>query len=417
MVKPAGFPPSCSSMILALAWRSLKDIPLGEGFTLIGCGATQEAQGAKVNLWDSAFVLRGGRRSDELTQFQANGQTFDLLTAEFSAGPMLAPDSEAFPTSVAALADAPVLEQPRIIQVNRAVIQPPVRGDQLLTQDNRLYCQARLRDFTGGLDVEVVESAVPELFGLTSKDEVMEHVNAGTLKPILSRVNARGILKMANGTMKTYIAKISESPLGAKVSAEAMRLSVGLSSIAGDVVMAVPVDRVLDDPLVGLAVRADEAGTIRAYNVFLLVQGTSKTVVEPLGTDGQPLEAQSFRVKSENARCLLSGKEILVDLHGYCDYDTMLQYRLDKDYAVVLVSAWTHDPGSARPLATIESMVKIAHVKPVQDAMMEEWKAALTNDADTTAKRKAGAYESPQKAEYWERPVKKLRRMESEATP
>ena len=195
-----------------------------------------------------------------------DGQTFDLLTAEFSAGPMLAPESEAFPTSIAALADAPVLEQPRIIQVNRVVIQPPVRGDQLLTQDNRLYCQARIRDFTGGHDVEVVETAVPELFGLTSKEEVMEHLNAGTLKPNLARVNARGILKMANGTMKIYIAKISESPLGAKVSAEAMRLSVGLSSIAGDVVMAVPADRVLDDPLLGLAVRADEADPIGAHN-------------------------------------------------------------------------------------------------------------------------------------------------------
>ena len=56
--------------------------------------------------------------------------------------------------------------------------------------------------------------------------------------------------------------------------------------------MAVPADRVLDDPLLGLAVRADEAGPIRAHNVFLLVQGTSKTVVEPLGEEGQPLAAQ-----------------------------------------------------------------------------------------------------------------------------
>ena len=62
-------------------------------------------------------------------------------------------------------------------------------------------------------------------------------------------------------------------------------------------------------------------------------------------------------------------------------------------------------------------MVKIAHVKPVQDAMMEEWKAALTNDADTTAKRASGAYESPQKPEYWDRPTKKLKSMVSEPAP
>ena len=106
-----------------------------------------------------------------------------------------------------------------------------------------------------------------------------------------------------------------------------------------------------------------------------------------------------------------------MDLHGYCDFNGMLQYRLDKDVALVLASAWDQGPGSARPLVTIEYMVKITHVESVRSALMEEWKAALTHDANTTAKRASGAYESPQKAEYWDRPVKKLRRMESEPTP
>ena len=39
--------------------------------------------------------------------------------------------------------------------MNRVVIQPPVRGDQLLTQDNRLYCQARVRDWSGGHDIVI----------------------------------------------------------------------------------------------------------------------------------------------------------------------------------------------------------------------------------------------------------------------
>ena len=69
-------------------------------------------------------------------------------------------------------------------------------------------------------------------------------------------------------------------------------------------------------------------------------------------------------------------------------------------------------------MVTIESIVKITYVDRVRHAMMEEWKAALTRDADTTAKRASGAYESPQKAEYWEESTrKKLRRMESEPTP
>ena len=38
-------------------------------------------------------------------------------------------------------------------------------------------------------------------------------------------------------------------------------------------------------------------------------------------------------------RCLLSAQDTRVDLTGYCDFDTMLQYRLDQDIAFVLVSA------------------------------------------------------------------------------
>ncbi len=56
-------------------------------------------------------------------------------------------------------------------------------------------------------------------------------------------------------------------------------------------------------------------------------------------------------------------------------------------------------------------------MEPVRRALRAGWQVALTKDAELTAKRDSGAYESPQKPEYWDRPVKKLRRMESEATP
>ena len=196
-----------------------------------------------------------------------------------------------------------------------------------------------------------------------------------------------------------------------------MRLSVGLSEITGDVVLPAPADRVYDARLLGLAVRSDHHGLIGAHRVFLLIQGTTATELKPLVEVSVALTDQSFRVKSEKARCLLSAGETFVDLHSYCDFSGMLQYRLDKDVALVLASAWEVGPGSARPVVTIEHMVKITNVDPVRNALMEEWKAVLTQEPNISATRASGAYESPQKAEYWDRPVKKLRRMESEATP
>ena len=60
----------------------------------------------------------------------------------------------------------------------------------------------------------------------------------------------------------------------------------------------------------------------------------------------------------------------------------MLQYRLDKDVALVLASAWVQSPGSARPVVTIENMVKITDVEAVRNALMEEWQAALTQEPE-----------------------------------
>ena len=145
--------------------------------------------------------------------------------------------------------------------------------------------------------------------------------------------------------------------------------------------------------------------------MFLLIQGTTATELKPLVEVSVALTDQSFRAKSAKARCLLSAGETFVDLHGYCDFSTMLQYRLDKDVALVLASAWEVGPGSARPVVTIEHMVKITDVDPVRNSLMEEWKAALTQES---AKRALEEYESPQKAEYWDRAAKMLRRMESE---
>ena len=164
----------------------------------------------------------------------------------------------------------------------------------MLTQDGqRRYASCRLRNWTGGTDVEVVGDAMPVLYGCNDKDEVMAMLQAGTLTPQLRCVNARGVMKCENNVVKTYIAKITPSPLIVTISGHAMRLTLGLSDIVGDVVLAAPADRVGDAPLVGLAARSDDDMPIGAHRILLLVQGTGDSKLEPLGDQGQSLTAQS----------------------------------------------------------------------------------------------------------------------------
>ena len=194
-----------------------------------------------------------------------------------------------------------------------------------------------------------------------------------------------------------------------------MKASLGLSEITGDVVMAAPAERLQDAPLVGLALRSDHVGFVSAHRVLLLVQGTCKSELEPLGDGSQSLTAQSFLVSSKNAKCLLSESDFLLNLHGYCDFQGMLQYRLDKDVALVLVSAWDQHEDTKTVTCTIENMVKVSEIcnRRLKIALQQEWKTALTRNPQ---EQQQDMYQSPQKAEYWERPTKKLRRMESEPT-
>ena len=135
--------------------------------------------------------------------------------------------------------------------------------------------------------------------------------------------------------------------------------------------------------------------------------------LEPLDPECTVLQQQSFRMSSSKARCLLSeaDSEVFGDLHGYCDFKTMLQYRLDTDCALVLASALTVDENCERA-ATVEFMQEVteANKESLRTAVGVEWRTALTNIASTML----DAYTSPTKSEYWNEPQRKVRRLESD---
>ena len=73
-------------------------------------------------------------------------------------------------------------------------------------------------------------------------------------------------------------------------------------------------------------------------------------------------------------KCLLGTEEAFADIRGYCDFDSMLQYRLDKEKAIVMISHIDRQDPSSTPVLTIDFMRKVSEsaVKQMIDNLREE---------------------------------------------
>jgi len=394
------------------AYNLLSPVNLGQGITIIGCSAQREEEQVKLSLWEAAHVLTGGPIAQSLTHWNSQGAERKMLTAVFSgSGPLLPDESIAVPTCAAALANAPRLTSERVFQINRCIIDVPTREEQMFTQDGkRLYSNCRLRDWSGSVDVELVSEAMLKMYGLSSQTEVLQALTDQSLTVNLSRVNARGVLRphLMSG-MKAFIALVQESPLDAVVNAKAMRDMLGLATVTGDIVLPAPATRVHD--FGGLALETSEKTYISAYRVLLLLKGTTLSKLDSIGEQSQPVSAQSFRVSSIKTQCLLSDTEVFVNLYGYCGFNNMLQYRLDKDTALVLASAVDIDPVTREQTFTVEHITKVQDVDNLKKSLETEWRTVLEHVVPEENEQ----YSSPHKVEYWDRQAKRLKRIISEA--
>ena len=102
-----------------------------------------------------------------------------------------------------------------------------------------------------------------------------------------------------------------------------------------------------------------------------------------------------------------------VDLRGYCDFNSALQYRLDSESALVLVPAMS--TGASRPVLTVEHMQKFTSEE--KDALIKslevEWTTVLNKGSENNSAHQA----SPAEIKYWDEPQRKMRRITSEARP
>ena len=311
---------------------------------------------------------------------------------------------------------------PIAFQINRCLLEPPLEEDLILTQSGRPFIKnCRLRDRTGGVDVDVVHTAVPFLFGCSTEAELKEHVRAQSLTSVRQRMNVRGVLREEGGVTRRYIATAEVASFEAVVSAAAMRLNAGLCNMSADVVSPGPASRLHDAPLIGMALTRDDGEPLGAHRVLLLVRGTQATDCDSVD-ESLPMAQQAFKITSKGAQCLLSEPTVTLTLVGYSDFKGMLAYRLDKEVALVLVSAVDGNSGHVAGAAAAPGMVvSVEHMQKVsQDearrltaSMSAEWKSVSTV-AD------AAALPSPLSAKgepYWsEDRAAKLRRLQSEPT-
>lgn len=203
-VADAEFMDPDGSRIVVGVWQGAKEyfghVSPGTGVAVVGATATKEEAEVKVNIWPGAHVSTTGEQAQSLTSQDVLEGT--LLTATFTPGrdvaSQLAP--EAHPTCAVALADSAAKADPITFQINRCILDPPLQEEAMYTQDGRLFLKnCRLRDGTGAVDVDVVGTVAPSVYGCADADEVRAGLAAQSLTGIKDRCNVRGILREEGG--------------------------------------------------------------------------------------------------------------------------------------------------------------------------------------------------------------------------
>jgi hypothetical protein len=427
-VADAEFVDETGAKIVASVWNDAYDllntISIGSGVAVLGSNAVKDIADVKLNIWPSAHVSTDGEQAMALTRLDVENLETTTLTATFTPGQDLGElvAGEAHPTCCKALADAIGQSDAKVFQINRAFIDPPLQVELMETKDGRLFigsCFAR--DRTGLVDVSVTRDAMPALYDCANEDQVRQQLESQTLTSCKSRMNMRGVIREENGSTKKYIVKVEKTPLDAEVSLQAMKQCLGLSNISEGGVMPSGVDRILHDDLVGLSVKRDGADPLHAYRVLLLVRGTEDTDLDPINETNT-----AFKLISKNVTCLLSDSPTTVQLVAYSDLKKSLLYRLDKEAALVLVSAVEHykpvsDSSESNEktslIATVEHMEKLSkdQVNILEKTMTLEWKSVLTTENETEVS--AGPKRvSSRDQQYWGEQIRKLRRLTSEPT-
>ena len=428
-VSEAEFVDQNGGTIKASFWEEadamMRKVPVGRGVLILGCNAMKENNDLKLHIWPSAHLSTLGDQAQTLSSLDEAPLQTKLLTASFTPGQDLEGlvQGEAHPTCAVALADAVASTSPITFQINRCMLEVPMQPELILSQSGRPFIKnCRLRDRTGGVDVDVVRSAVLFFYGCTSEEKLQEHIAAQSLTSVQTRVNVRGVIRAEAGVTRRYVVLVENTPLTGVVSMSAMHLVLGLSKISADGVLAAPAERLVDEPMLGMGLKRDQDEPLGVFRVLLLVEGSKETTIETLD-DKLPMDGQTFKISSPNVRCLLSDTAVTMTLQGYCDFKKMMTYRLDKEIALVVASAITEMvPGPASTSDDDRFMVTVEHMQKVSkdektllvQSLGQEWKSVLTDVSSGLDGNRASPVSSKSEGYWSSERTPKVRRLVSE---
>ena len=307
---PSGKRAKCLLSVWGKAIDLFENIGISQGVTLMGVSVVLTDDQIKLHMHEgNGYVMTEGERVKALSDMDTDGTSFDSVTHEWvPTGKPVDVSGDAIYTCACRMKcltarDCSTADD-LVFQLNRALLDFPTDESQLYTQDKcRLYVRGVVRDWTGPVDVEVIQSAVPALYGLSTRDEVESALAAGSLTTCQYRVNIRGVRRVESGVVKYLVGDIVKCSNTELISMSACRDLLGLCDLLGDIVVPAPLKCITMCPLVGLAVIRRGTQNIAAHRILALVEGTTASKLKKIGSVGGE---DAYLVESPNVKCLLS---------------------------------------------------------------------------------------------------------------
>ena len=267
-------------------------------------------------------------------------------------------------------------------QLMGALLNPST--SEVLTQDGaRLFQPISLHDPTGSASAALIETPVLQFYGLESKESVVQKAAANELETASCRWNVRGVRRKG----EFFVTELLASPWEQTPSAEGRKLTEVAAQCGPfrDGAFAAPASGIVTHGFANLAIETAAKSILRPHRVLLLIQGTQKSTLEKASAD-----PDARVVCSENVKCLLSSENTKVNIRGYAKEMDLLDFKLDKDSAVVTVSNVLKSENSKTWLV-IETLSKISadKVTPVAKALLAEFEMAAAPRGALDKKRAA----------------------------
>ena len=237
-----------------------------------------------------------------------------------------------------------------------------------------MYLTGYVRDWSGSVAVTIVESAIIQLFGCSSRIEVEAKHVAKELEKPAGLLNIRGVLRNKDFQMHCCMAM----PPYQLPTSPALKLAevVTMCGPFRDGILPCRNTDIHSNAFVNLGIHYGGTGSGVApstalsapHQVMMLVQGSEKTKLQKAKC------SLHVRVmESQNVRCIGlepdDGAATTFTLKSFCHEDDLLEFKLDSNTALVWISA-VDSPSVVKPDIIEPKIYVVDHLEKVPSDMI-----------------------------------------------